>query len=339
MARHSPHHHNRARDSVRIGGRDWPVIDTMSVGKRQYLILEKTGSADRSRFMAFDPYAGPDGDLRAIFVLPRSRAAEQHIRVLKRISANNINLPTILEYRAHRDELFVVLTWVRGMDLKSFLREVQNAKKPRPSATEAFRLVRGLAHGLGQLHRRHAIVHGDIKPANLIVASDPSRLVMIDFGSAWTVERTTAKEEGDGVSRPYAAPELQSPGPVADFRSDQFSASVVLYELLTLERPYDQLGGQAGRPELVETMEGKLVPPSRLSPDRRRIPRDIWKGIDRVVTTGLALQPEGRYPTCDAWLRELNLVHATMQPKPQLSPLNSRLTRVVDWLAGRLRRN
>ena len=130
-------------------GRDWPVVDRLSVGRRQYLILEKTGSADRSRFMAFDPYAGPDGDLRAILVLPRSPAAEQHIRVLKRISANNINLPTILEYRTRKDELLVVLTWVRGMDLQNFLKKVRDARRPRPSATEAFRLVRGLGPRFG----------------------------------------------------------------------------------------------------------------------------------------------------------------------------------------------
>ena len=123
--------------------------------------------------MAFDPYAGPDGDLRSILILPRSPAAEQHARVLKRVSANNINLPTILEYRMRNGELQVVLTWVRGMDLQRYLEEVHSGCRRRPSATEAFRLVRGLAHGLGQLHRRHAIIHGDIKPANLILASNP----------------------------------------------------------------------------------------------------------------------------------------------------------------------
>lgn len=339
MARRSPPPTHRGRDSVRIAGRDWPVIERLTVGRRQYLILEKTGSADRCRFMAFDPYAGPDGDLRAILVLPQSPAAEQHVRVLKRISANNINLPTILEYRRRKDELLVVLTWVRGMDLEGYLRKVRSGRKPRPSATEAFRLVRGLAHGLGQIHRRHAIIHGDIKPANLIVASDPSRLVMIDFGSAWGAERTIAREEGDGISRPYAAPELQSPNTVADFRSDQFSASVVLYELLTLQRPYDNLGGQAGKPGLADRMKDKLIPPSRLSPDRRRLPREIWTGVDRIVTTGLALEPDGRYPTCDTWLTEFNRVYAAMQPQSQLSPLNSRLTRVVEWLAGKFRRH
>jgi serine/threonine protein kinase len=330
MARRSTRSHNRACDSVRIGGRDWPVIDRLNIGRRPYLILEKTGSAHRSRFMAFDPYAGPGGDLRAILILPRSPAAEQHVRVLKRISANNINLPTILEYRTRQDELLVVLTWVRGMDLHEFLKRIRDGQKPRPSATEAFRLVRGLAHGLAQLHRRHAIVHGDLKPANLILASAPSRLVMIDFGSAWGAEWTTTKAEGDGISRAYAAPELQSPGKPVDFRSDQFSASVVLYELLTLERPYDRLGGQAGRPEMAGRMAGKLIPPSRLSPDRYGLPRDLWAAIDEVILTGLALQPDDRYPTCSVWLQEFDRVYTAMRPASALSPLNARLTRVVD---------
>jgi hypothetical protein len=86
-------------------------------------------------------------------------------------------------------------------------------------------------------------------------------------------------------------------------------------------------------------MKDKLVPPSRLSPDRRRLPRDIWTGVDRIVTTGLSLEPDGRYPTCDAWLQEFNCVYAAMQPKPQLSPVNSRLTRVVEWLFGGLHRH
>jgi serine/threonine protein kinase len=320
-----------------MGRRDWPVIDRLTVGRRQYLILEKTGVGDRTGFMAFDPHAGPDGDLRAILVLPKSPAAKQHVRVLKRISARNINLPTILEYRVGQRDLLVVLTWVRGADLRSYLKDVRESRRPRPSATEAFRLVRGLAHGLGQLHRRHAIVHGDIKPANLILASDPSRLVMIDFGSAWGVERTTRREDGDGVSKAYASPELQSPTRVADFRSDQFSASVILYELLTLKRPYDGLGGQAGKPEYAEQMKNELISPSRLSPDRRRLPKELWTGIDRVVGKGLAIEADNRYPTCGAWLDDLNRVHAAMQPQPQLTNFNARMTRVVTWLSQRLR--
>ena len=339
MARRSHGPLGKQRDTVRVGGRNLPVIDRLTVGRRQYFLLEKTGSGDRRRYMAFDPHAGPDGDLRAILILPRSPAAQQHVRVLKRVSANNVNLPTILEYRVQGSDLVIVLTWVRGADLQVYLDDVRAGRTPRPSATEAFRLVRGLAHGLAQLHRRHAIVHGDLKPANLVLARNPSRLVMIDFGSAWGISRTTRRDEGDGLSRAYAAPELQSDTHAVDFRSDQFSASVILYELLTLKRPYDSLGGQAGRPEYAERMKDKLILPSRLSPDRGRLPKEFWVILDQVVRTGLSLDADGRYPTPGAWLDEVNRVQGAIQPRGQLTPLNLRLTRVVSWLAEKMKRS
>ena len=195
------------------------------------------------------------------------------------------------------------------------------------------------AHGLAQLHRRHAIVHGDIKPANLILARNPSRLVMIDFGSAWGIERTARRDAGDGLSRAYAAPELQSRTQIADFRSDQFSASAILYELLTLERPYDSLGGQAGRPEFAERMKDKLTLPSRLSPDLARLPGPFWTELDRAVRTGLSLDAESRYSTPGVWLDQLDRVVIAMQPGPGLTPLNARLTRVVSWLGEKLKRS
>ena len=46
-------------------------------------------------------------------------------------------------------------------------------------------------------HQRR-ILHGDIKPENLILAREPNRLVMIDFGTAWTTERTTRRDQGGG---------------------------------------------------------------------------------------------------------------------------------------------
>lgn len=339
MAHRSSRSPGKGSDSVRIGRRTFPVIDRMTIGRRQYLILKKTGTGDRRRFMGFDPHSGPEGDLRSILVLPRSRATEQHVRVLKPLSTDNVNLPQIMEYRIQGDDLVVVLAWIRGVDLATYLNDIRAVGRPRPSATEAFRLVQGLAHGLAHLHRRRAIVHGDIKPANLILTPRQTRLVMIDFGNAWGIERTAAREEGDGLSRAYASPELQSGNGLLDWRADQFSASAVLYELLTLERPYDALGGQAGLPQYADRMKDKLVPPSRMSPDRGRLPREVWKGIDRVVTTGLSLEPDGRYPTPAEWLDALDRVRSTMRPQSRITPLNSRLTRVVTWLADKLRRD
>ena len=338
MGRSSGPNRRNTTNTVRIGRRDWPVLERMSIGRSVYLILDDLGSAGRHRYMAFDPHAGPDGDLRAILDLPRSRSTEQHLRVLKRISANNFNLPTIHNYRANHDRILVVTEWIRGPTLASFLNDVRSNKRPRPSPVEALRLVRGLAHGLSRLHRKRQIIHGDVKPANLILASDPSRLVLIDFGSAWQAERTFARDEGDGLNSAYAPPELQTGQQFVDFRTDQFSAAVILYELLTLQRPYDQLGGKAGRPEFAERMAGKLIPPSTLSPNRKQLPRSIWDGIDRITMTGLAFDPDDRYATPDAWLADLNAVQADIHQTTRLSPTNARMTRVIGWIADRFRR-
>jgi len=332
------HSNSKQRDSIRFAGRDWPVLDRLRIGRQSYLILEKTGVGPRQRYMAFDPHAGPGGDLRAILLLPHSRPARQHLRILKRISAGNDNLPTILHYRAQGDRLLVVLAWVRGPDLRSYLDQVRTGKAARPSPTEAFRLYRGLAHGLSHLARRHAIVHGDVKPANTILTRGPSRLVLIDFGSAWQLAGTVTRSEGDGTSPVYAAPELQAGARIGDFRADQFSATAMLYELLTLKVPYEGLGGQAGRPAYAERMHHALVLPSSACRKRPRLPNALWQGLDRICQCGLALDRERRYATTSAWLDAVNRLYGSMQPHETLSPTHQRLTRVVGRLARHFHR-
>jgi serine/threonine protein kinase len=322
-------------ETVRVAGREYPVCDRLSIGRRNYLILQRLATAPRQRLLAFDPYAGPGGELRSILILPKGAASRQHLQVLKTASAN-VNLPTILDYRPQRDQWQLVLQWIHGPDLKSYLADLRHRDNARwPSASEAFRLFRGLAHGLSQLHRR-GIIHGDVHPGNLILTSNTTRVVPIDFGSAWQSERSLTRAEGDGLHPAYAAPEIQTAARFADFRSDQFSAAVVLYELLTLTLPYDGLGGKAGRPELAPTMAGKYVPPSQLSSDRKRLPRRIWQEIDRVTATGLAFNPDDRYPTPNAWLDEVERVFRGLQSQEPLSPLAEGVSRVVGWVVDRI---
>ena len=325
----------QAADSIEFAGRRWPVIERRTVGGRVYLVLEKLSTNGRQRYLVFDPFACPGGDFRVLLVLPKSAAALQHVRVLKRLSTGNSNLPTILEYRNSRDEIALVTTWVKGSDLRRYLDIVRVGKMPRPSPNECLRLVRGLAHGVSQLHRRQTIVHGDLKPANLIVARDPTRLVMIDFGSAWFVSHSICHDQGDGLSRIYAAPEMQAGTEPVDFRSDQFSASVILYEMLTLQRPYDQLGGQAGLPGIESRMRDSLIPPSRLSPDRGRLTRDFWKELDRLTMKGLALAPDDRFSTPTEWLDALDRLHSSIRPRSLRLNERSRWTRVIEWIFRR----
>jgi serine/threonine protein kinase len=315
---------------VRVLGSEMPIRDRIEIGHRIYLILDELGCAGRKRYMALDPHAGPSGALRAILVLPDSRRGRQHANVLDQISRNNGALPKVFDFRARRGELFVVMEWVKGIDLQAYLAGARVGQRPRPSPVEAVRLIRRLAHDLGQIHRKRRIAHGDIKPSNLIVGSEPTRLVLIDFGNAWLLEHTAQRDPGDGVSAAYAAPELQSTHKrFVDVRCDQFSCGVVLYELLTLVVPYEGLGGQAA-----SLATRGLVQASKLSSHAGQIPRSAWSHIDTFLETSLSFAPDGRYPTPKAWLDAIDTVYDSLRLRHPLGRLNAKLTRVIDWIGA-----
>jgi serine/threonine protein kinase len=68
----------------------------------------------------------------------------------------------------------------------------------------------GPQHAVCHLQRRLHVNHGDIQPANVIITSAPSRLQLIDLGSASTTDWTTRRTEGDGHHRCYTIAQLQT---------------------------------------------------------------------------------------------------------------------------------
>lgn len=324
---------------VRIGRQEFPVIGKLRIRGRTYLLLKQLSPAPRQRYQAFDPHAGPKGDLRAVHVYQRTNAAMQHVEALHRLHKNDRSLPHILDYDASDGELRLALNWVEGLDLKTYLDQVREGRVVRPSPYEAVRLVRGIAHALFSLHSNAQIIHGDLKPANLILTRGTSHLVMIDFGSAWLVERTEFRDEGDGVSSVYAAPELQNGGIGINGRADQFSASVILFELLTLALPYANWGGKAGRTELRSANALPLESPSQLIADPGCLPIRIGQELDRVVCRGLALNADDRFPKTREWLNAMNGLFQLLQaPSPVADSKPDVLGRLADWIDRKLGR-
>ncbi|MFM9963585.1 MAG: protein kinase domain-containing protein [Planctomycetaceae bacterium] len=322
-------------DRVTVAGRDYSVREHRRVHRRDYWLLEQLSVEPRQRFLAFDPHAGPAGSLRRLLVLPDDEGSRQQLSVLQRMAQSSDHFAKVLDFEQQRDGWIVVLDWVAGIDLKTFLTEVRSGQRPRPGTVIAVQRMRGLAHALAKMHRKFRVVHGDLKPENLIVANDSGRFVLIDYGSAWTAERTRQRSDGDGSHPAYAAPERHL-GRVADYRSDQFSLGVLLFELLTLRLPYADLGGKAGRPEFIEQAQAAWQPPSELSHERDAIPRLLWDGIDRVLRHCLSLTPDDRYATTADWLAAFDELCLDIQRPPQeLSPLNDALTGVVSWFAKR----
>jgi serine/threonine-protein kinase len=170
----------------------------------------------------------------------------------------------------------LVLDLVTGVDLRRRLR----ADGPLPPVVAAD-VVPQIADALSYLHGR-GIVHGDIKPGNIVVPLDGQPVRLVDFGAARRVRRPGAPGAAAGVTHAtpeYVAPEViagQSPGPAADV----YALGIVLYELLCGRSPYR--GGTAAE---VLARHGTCVP---VPPPG--LPEPVWP----VILACLELDPAGR---------------------------------------------
>lgn len=318
--------------TVNIRGRVQPYLERRRIRRCEYYLLKRIGSPFRERYLAWDPLAGPGGDYFQVQVWPSGRLVQQNLRVLSQLKHDN--LPRAVEWQHRGATVDVALTWIDGIPLSDYLKNILSGTRPPLEPRDVVRLIHGLGAAVCRLHQKEQVTHGDIQPENVIITDHSSRLVLIDFGSAWTVQSTATRHEGDGVRRSYAAPELQSGGRVNGFLADQFSVSVLFYQLLTQKLPYGGLGGKAGRPERIAKMEGSLVPPSQVSDNCRRLPKALREGIDRLAVRGLALRAEDRYLDRHLWLNDLFEVYSNFRLPPKLPPLLDAFTRVIDWLAG-----
>jgi len=292
--------------SIRYRGTEHPVIERFRIGGRTYLAVARIGTSGRRAFQVFDPSAK---QMRALHILPNSTGTFDRVRTLQRLTRGDNEILQILECHREGDSVSVVLPWIDGFNLRSVLRGIRDHNRQRIAAPEAIRLVKGVAHALRHLHRNKQIIHGDIKPANLILTKRTS-LVLIDFGSAWTIERTTRRFEGDGVSSVYAAPEFLRGELHVNFRADCFSLGVVLYEILTDRIPYDGHGGKIGMlPDPVRS-GSRLIPASKISPERDKISKRIWRPIDNLLARSLAIDADDRYETSGQW-RRMEFGHGT----------------------------
>ncbi|MFE3199146.1 protein kinase [Embleya sp. NPDC059237] len=183
-----------------------------------------------------------------------------------------------------RDEadgsLFLVMEFVEGRDLATVLRE----DGPPPVAVA----VEWAAQVAAALSRAHAagIVHQDLKPANLMLATD-GRIKVLDFGIARFVESTHRSSKVIGTLA-YMPPERLDEHP-GDARSDLYSLGCVLHELLTGTVPFE-----ATSP--VSMMNAHL----RRTPERPGEHRPgVPARLDDLVLALLAKNPDDRPATAD----------------------------------------
>ena len=162
----------------------------------------------------------------------------------------------------HDGRCFVVSKYIEGRDLSHVMMQ---GTLP---AAEVARMLIDVAQALDHVHRAR-IVHRDIKPANILVG-DNGRVYVADFGLALRDEAISGGHEGLAGTPGYMSPEqVRGEGHRIDGRSDQFSLGVVMYEMLTGERPFS---GGASHDVLYRILTRDPTPPREL---KRSVPAEL----------------------------------------------------------------
>jgi len=148
---------------------------------------------------------------------------------------------------------------------------------------------------------KEGIVHRDIKPANLMLAQG-SDVKIADFGAAY-LRKSQAVQTAEMGSPYYMSPE-QLQGRELTFYSDMYSLGVVLYELLTGQRPFTADSMDA---LMKKISEQPPIPPTKLR-------ADLPKEVDAILFRALAKKPEQRYKTWHDFSIELSTLGDKVLP-------------------------
>jgi serine/threonine protein kinase/Flp pilus assembly protein TadD len=238
-------------------------------------------------------YRARDGRLGrdiALKILPRDLASNQEalrrfeIEARAASALNHPNIVTIYEIDQEDSLAWIAMELIEGEDLGTLVdREPLTIKN-------ALRIALKIADGLAAAHER-GIVHRDLKPDNVMITRD-GFVKILDFGLAKQVrilgsEDTTMPHTSPGAvfgTVGYMAPE-QAAGREMDYRSDQFSFGVILYEMLTRARPFDR---ETKAESLAAIIRDEVEPPSALNDE---IPEEL----DRLVMRCLQKKQRDRY--------------------------------------------
>ncbi|HSM94294.1 MAG TPA: protein kinase [Anaeromyxobacteraceae bacterium] len=184
---------------------------------------------------------------------------------------------------------------------------------PRLPVMEAARLVEMACRGAEAAHRT-GVVHGDIKPENVLVTPISRRVMLADFGIATTMARHDGATAPDGKVRSgtlaYMAPEQFVDGLPPDVRSDVYMLGGTLLFALTGEVPHPgrRLGG-----------EGLVDAP------RTAVPEYVPQRLAEIVERALAAEPEQRYHSAGEMAEQLRRFRVRLPTYDDLPQLLRRL--------------
>lgn len=247
----------------------------------------------------------------AVKILPSSLAQDpsyvaRFIREAQIIAGlNHPNIVQIYDAGQQNGVLYFVMEFVQGPTISSLLH--LDGSIPQHLAAE---YIAQIADALDAAYKERNVIHRDIKPENLML-DRWGRIKVMDFGLARAPglqQITVAKTLVGSIY--YASPE-QIWGKTLDNRSDIYALGVVLYEMVTGQRPY------AGRTlqELTATITaGRAIPPTALAPD-------LSPELERIILTAMAPNRDQRFAQAGLLAEGLRALQLRAPSVGPISPL------------------
>ena len=282
-----------------------PVVEFRTTLSSEYRLLGLVGQGEFAQ--VYCAVHRRSGRLAAIKQIRHAReAASQETLVMQQVNHPNVvGCHAISKVDVGDSEggvgVQLVLDYCEGGTLRSRLHNSQNTAIPL-TANEIQHLVEDILSGLDHVHQQ-GIIHGDLKPENIFLTyPDQPRSALVpiakigDFGSARFIELQSDTASGpkrEMGSPTYAAPErFEGHSSIA---ADLYSVGVILYELLTGDRPF------SGSPESLKVAhQTKAVP----------FPTTLTLSAKRLLSTALHKEPQRRFTSAKEMLSAVRQLFA-----------------------------
>ena len=271
----------------------------------RYLVVQLIGKGGMGEvYLAVDQRLGSAVALkRTSFAEDANLAAafEREAKILARL--RHPVLPKVSDHFTDGGDQFLVMEHISGDDLSNRL---ENSGKSFPLSWVMF-WADQLLDALSYLHSHEPpIIHRDIKPQNLKL-TDENHIVLLDFGLSKDTSSMTVSETGKSGSivgyTPHFAPMEQIRGTGTNARSDIYSLSATLYQLITNLVPPDAL---SRADIMLGSQRDPIRPPAEINPA-------VSPAVSDVILKGLEVSQEKRYATAGEMQKALRAAYAVIQ--------------------------
>jgi eukaryotic-like serine/threonine-protein kinase len=176
---------------------------------------------------------------------------------------------------------FITMEYVEGEDLAAIIH-----RRTKLPPQEAVAIIEQVCRALEAAHNV-GVIHRDLKPQNIMRETGTSRILVMDFGLAKTLEGNRMTQTGAMVgTMEYMSPEQALAGNL-DQRSDIFSLGLIFYELLTGQTPFRADSALAS---LIKRTQERVVPVSEFD---KSIPPELSQIVNRCLERDVAVGDGG----------------------------------------------